>query len=177
MLLSGNLAEQSVWYRLFQSHRILFLTLPRSCVPSVPPSYSTIASLLPGCIIFSDSKNHASLIEGIRHSKAPKHVFRHNDVAHLEELMAKCDPAAPKLIVFESVYSMEGDIGPIKEICDVADKYGAFTYIDEVHAVGLYGNRGGGVAQQRGNAYTVSAVLTDDVANLTLRCVWWCRSE
>lgn len=111
---------------------------------------STLVSMLPGCQIFSDSKNHASLIEGIRHSKAPKHVFRHNDYKHLDELMAKVDPTVPKLIVFESVYSMEGDIGPIKEICDVADKYGALTYIDEVHAVGLYGQRGGGVAQKRG---------------------------
>lgn len=111
---------------------------------------STLVSMLPGCHIFSDAKNHASLIEGIRHSKAPKHVFRHNDYKHLDELMAAVDPTVPKLIVFESVYSMEGDIGPIKEICDVADKYGALTYIDEVHAVGLYGNRGGGVAQKRG---------------------------
>ncbi len=111
---------------------------------------STLASLLPGVVFFSDALNHASLIEGIRHSRAPKHVFRHNDLAHLEECLKKVDRSAPKIIVFESVYSMDGDIAPIKEICDLADKYGALTYIDEVHAVGLYGSRGGGVAQQRG---------------------------
>lgn len=119
---------------------------------------STIASLLPGCVILSDSLNHASLIEGIRHSKCPKHVFKHNDLAHLEELLRKIDPSAPKLIVFESVYSMDGDIAPIKEICDLAEKYGALTYIDEVHAVGLYGERGGGVAQLRGQEHRLDFI-------------------
>lgn len=111
---------------------------------------ATLATLMPGLHIFSDSLNHASLIEGIRHSKAPKSVFRHNDYNHLRELMSKVDPNVPKLVVFESVYSMDGDIAPIKEICDVADEFGALTYIDEVHAVGLYGHKGGGVCQQRG---------------------------
>jgi len=111
---------------------------------------STLCTLLPNCHIFSDALNHASLIEGIRHSRAAKSVFRHNDVNHLEELMKKVDPAVPKLVIFESVYSMDGDIAPIAEICDVADKYGALTLIDEVHAVGLYGSKGGGVIQQRG---------------------------
>jgi len=104
----------------------------------------------PGAIIFSDEKNHASPIEGIRHSKAPKFVFRHNDVAHLRELLQQSDPLAAKLIIFESVYSMDGTISPIKEICDVADEFNAFTLLDEVHAVGLYGPRGGGVAEERG---------------------------
>lgn len=113
-------------------------------------SISTLAKLLPGVHIFSDSLNHASLIEGVKHAGCPKHIFRHNDVAHLEELLSKVDPACPKLIIFESVYSMDGDIAPIKEICDVADKYDALTFIDEVHAVGMYGNKGGGVCQQRG---------------------------
>lgn len=113
-------------------------------------SISTLAKLLPGCEIFSDSLNHASLIEGVRHSGCPKHIFRHNDLDHLEELLSKADPSCPKLIVFESVYSMDGDIAPIKEICDLADKYDALTFIDEVHAVGMYGQTGGGVAQQRG---------------------------
>jgi len=111
---------------------------------------ATLCSLIPGLHIFSDSLNHASLIEGIRHGKAPKSVFRHNDVAHLEELLAAVPVNTPKIIIFESVYSMDGDIAPIKEICDLADKYCALTFIDEVHAVGLYGHMGGGVIQERG---------------------------
>eukprot|EP00455_Lapot_gusevi_P047324 TRINITY_DN637_c0_g3_i2.p1 TRINITY_DN637_c0_g3~~TRINITY_DN637_c0_g3_i2.p1 ORF type:complete len:586 (-),score=214.27 TRINITY_DN637_c0_g3_i2:25-1782(-) len=111
---------------------------------------ATLGAMLPNCHIFSDAMNHASLIEGIRHSKAQKKIFRHNDVAHLEELLKAAPAHVPKIIVFESVYSMDGDIGPIKEICDLADKYGALTYIDEVHAVGLYGSRGGGICDREG---------------------------
>src|SRR6056297_3145326 len=109
---------------------------------------STLPKLFPGLIIYSDALNHASMIEGIRRNGGQKRVFRHNDVAHLRELIAADDPAAPKLIAFESIYSMDGDFGPIAEICDLAEEFGALTYLDEVHAVGMYGPRGGGVAER-----------------------------
>lgn len=111
---------------------------------------STLHKLFPGLIIYSDALNHASMIEGIKRNGGAKRIFRHNDVAHLRELIAADDPAAPKLIAFESVYSMDGDFGPISEICDVAQEFGALTYLDEVHAVGMYGPRGAGIAEQLG---------------------------
>jgi 5-aminolevulinate synthase len=110
----------------------------------------TLCGKIPGLIVFSDAGNHASMIEGIRHSKCERVIFRHNDVSDLARKLAEADPKAPKLIAFESVYSMDGDIAPIKEICDLADQYGAMTYLDEVHAVGLYGPRGGGIAEREG---------------------------
>lgn len=119
---------------------------------------STIGKLLPGCIIFSDELNHASMIAGIAHSGCEKQIWRHNDLAHLEELLAAADPQAPKLIAFESVYSMDGDIAPLHAICDLADKYNALTYLDEVHAVGMYGPRGGGVSERDEAAQRITII-------------------
>jgi 5-aminolevulinate synthase len=113
-------------------------------------SLSTLASRLPNCVVFSDSLNHASMIEGIRHARVEKQIFKHNDPADLDRRLAAEPADRPKLVAFESVYSMDGDIAPIAEICDVAQRHGALTYLDEVHAVGLYGPRGGGIAERDG---------------------------
>ena len=119
---------------------------------------STLGKLLPGCVIFSDELNHASMIAGIKNSGCEKRVFRHNDLDHLEELLAAEDPETPKLIAFESVYSMDGDIAPIAAICDLADKYNALTYLDEVHAVGMYGEQGGGISERDGVAQRLTII-------------------
>ncbi len=123
---------------------------------------STLRIIFPGLIIYSDALNHASMIEGVRRGGGEKRIFRHNDLAHLRALLAADDPAAPKLIAFESIYSMDGDVAPIAEICDLAKEFGALTYIDEVHAVGMYGPRGAGVAERDGQMHRI------DIVNATL---------
>jgi 5-aminolevulinate synthase len=129
---------------------------------------STIARLMPNCLILSDASNHNSMIEGVRQSKCEKRIFRHNDMAHLEEVLRAAGPDRPKLIVFETLYSMDGDVAPINRICDLADHYRAMTYADEVHAVGMYGPRGGGQAEHQG------AMTRIDVIEGTLAKAFGC---
>ena len=119
---------------------------------------STLRAIFPGLIIYSDALNHASMIEGVRRGGGEKRIFRHNDLAHLRALLAADDPAAPKVIAFESIYSMDGDFGPVAGICDLAAEFGALTYIDEVHAVGMYGPRGAGVAERDGQMHRIDIV-------------------
>ena len=119
---------------------------------------STLAAKLPDCVLISDELNHASMIAGIRHSRAEKRIFRHNDAGDLERKLADLDPARPKIVVYESLYSMDGDIAPIKTFCDIAERYGAMTYLDEVHAVGMYGPHGAGIAERDGESHRIEVI-------------------
>jgi len=150
-----NISGTTVYHKRLEAeladlHRKEAALLFTSAYIANDATLSTLPKLFPGLIIYSDALNHASMIEGVRRNGGAKRIFRHNDVEHLRELLAADDPAAPKLIAFESVYSMDGDFGPIEAICDLADEFNALTYIDEVHAVGMYGPRGAGVAERDG---------------------------
>ena len=150
-----NISGTTVYHKRLEAeladlHRKEAALLFTSAYIANDATLSTLPKLFPGLIIYSDELNHASMIEGVRRNGGAKRIFKHNDVGHLRELLEADDPAAPKLIAFESIYSMDGDFGPIEAICDLADEFGALTYIDEVHAVGMYGPRGAGVAERDG---------------------------
>ncbi|XP_076177836.1 5-aminolevulinate synthase isoform X2 [Ptiloglossa arizonensis] len=147
--ISGNtMGHEMLERRLAYLHQKEAGLLFTSCFIANDSTLYTLAKLLPNCHIFSDAGNHASMIQGIRNSRVPKHIFRHNDVQHLEELLSKVDRSVPKIVAFETVHSMTGDVCPLEELCDVAHKYGALTYVDEVHAVGLYGYSGAGIGER-----------------------------
>ncbi len=162
-----NISGTTVWHKRLETeladlHRKEAALVFSSAYVANDTTLSTLRVIFPGLIIYSDELNHNSMIEGIRRFQGPKRIFRHSDLAHLRELLAADDPAVPKLIAFESIYSMDGDIGPIKEICDLAEEFGAMTYLDEVHAVGMYGPRGAGVAERDGQMHRI------DMINATL---------
>lgn len=149
--ISGNSTmHEDLEYELADLHQKEAALLFTSCFVANDSTLFTLAKALPGCQIFSDAGNHASMIQGIRNSGAPKHVFKHNDPNHLEELLQRVDYSIPKIVAFETVHSMTGAVCPLEEMCDVAHKYGAITFVDEVHAVGLYGASGGGIGDRDG---------------------------
>jgi 5-aminolevulinate synthase len=150
-----NISGTTVYHKRLEAeladlHRKESALLFTSAYIANDATLSTLPKLFPGLIIYSDALNHASMIEGVRRNGGAKRIFRHNDVSHLRELLEADDPNAPKLIAFESIYSMDGDFGPIEEICDLANEFGALTYLDEVHAVGMYGPRGAGIGERDG---------------------------
>ncbi|PIE14405.1 MAG: 5-aminolevulinate synthase [Rhodobacterales bacterium] len=158
-----NISGTTVYHKRLEAeladlHRKEAALLFSSAYIANDATLSTLPKLFPGLIIYSDELNHASMIEGVRRNGGAKRIFRHNDVAHLRELLEADDPAVPKLIAFESVYSMDGDFGPIEAICDLADEFGALTYIDEVHAVGMYGPRGAGVTERDNLAHRIDII-------------------
>jgi 5-aminolevulinate synthase len=158
-----NISGTTVWHKRLEAeiadlHRKEAALVFTSAYIANDATLSTLRVLFPGLIIYSDALNHASMIEGVRRGGGEKRIFRHNDVAHLRELLTADDPKAPKLIAFESIYSMDGDFGPIKEICDLAQEFDALTYIDEVHAVGMYGPRGAGVAERDGQMHRIDII-------------------
>ena len=158
-----NISGHTVYHRQLETeladlhHKEAALVFSSAYVAN-DTTLSTLRRLFPGLIIYSDELNHASMIEGIRRDGGAKRIFRHNDLAHLRELLAADDPALPKLIAFESVYSMDGDFGKISEICDIAQEFNALTYLDEVHAVGMYGPRGGGVSEKLGETGRIDMI-------------------
>jgi 5-aminolevulinate synthase len=158
-----NISGTTVWHKRLEAeiadlHRKEAALVFTSAYIANDATLSTLRVIFPGLIIYSDALNHASMIEGVRRGGGEKRIFRHNDAAHLRELLAKDDPKAPKLIAFESIYSMDGDFGPIKEICDLAEEFDALTYLDEVHAVGMYGPRGAGVAERDRQMHRVDII-------------------
>lgn len=162
-----NISGTTVWHKRLEAeladlHGKEAALVFTSAYVANDATLSTLRAIFPGLIIYSDALNHNSMIEGIRRGGGEKRIFRHNDMAHLRSLLAADDRKAPKLIAFESIYSMDGDFGPIKEICDLAEEFGALTYIDEVHAVGMYGPRGAGVAERDGQMQRI------DIINATL---------
>jgi len=158
-----NISGTTVWHKELEAeladlHAKEAALVFTSAYVANDATLSTLRAIFPGLIIYSDALNHNSMIEGIRRGGGEKRIFRHNDIAHLRELLEKDDPAAPKLIAFESIYSMDGDFGPIGAFCDLAQEFGALTYLDEVHAVGMYGSRGAGVAERDGIMHRVDII-------------------